>query len=210
MTPFIGQIQAFAFGFTPEGWISCAGQYLSPSSYPSLFSLIGTTYGGDGRTTFALPDLRGRVPLNQGQGAGLSNHIIGTRSGMELNYLSVSQMPSHNHAAVGTMYTAMTATTNNPANAYPAPLSGRTSSGGLTINGWGTPAAGSAASEGVNVVVGYNGGNQPINNMQPFLTVNYCIAVVGIYPSRATAELEAELVTGGKPPKEAKTKTKKK
>lgn len=208
MTPIIGQIQAFGFNFTPEGWLPCDGSYLSPSSFPALFSLIGTIYGGDGINTFALPDLRGRVAINKGQAPGLSNHIIGTRSGLEQNYLLVSQLPSHNHLAVGTINTAMTSTSNSPANAYPAPLSGRTSSGDqVQIFGWGSPAQGTAASNGVNINVGNTGGNIPVNNMQPFLTVNYCIAITGIYPTQADLEAAEEVVTGGKPPKGVKVKT---
>ncbi len=95
--PFIGQIQTFGFNFAPRGWARCDGQLLPISSNSALFSLLGTTYGGDGRTTFGLPDLRGRAALHQGQGPGLSNRNLGQRAGAENTTLTVNQMPSHNH-----------------------------------------------------------------------------------------------------------------
>lgn len=183
MEPFIGQIQPFGFNFAPRGWATCDGQLLSIASYTALFSLIGTMYGGDGRTTFALPDLRGRSAMHQGRGPGLTNRVIGQSSGSEINYLTVSNMPSHNHAAVGTVKSYFTpptggGTSNNP--------NGSNFSGSSGTNVYTTQAPnGTMAAENVSVVVGYNGGNTPVNNLQPFLVVNYCIALVGIFPSRS-------------------------
>ena len=100
--PFIGQIQPFAFNFAPRNWALCDGQLLPISQNTALFSLIGTTYGGDGRTTFGLPDLRGRVPIHQGHGPGLSSYVIGQTGGSATNTLTQAQMPSHTHTATPT------------------------------------------------------------------------------------------------------------
>ena len=102
--PFLGQIQPFGFTFNPRGWANCDGQLLQISQYSALFALLGTTYGGDGRTTFALPDLRGRVAIHTGTGPGLSPRSMGQRSGTEYNYLTVNQLPAHNHTASATLH----------------------------------------------------------------------------------------------------------
>ncbi len=182
MDPLIGQIQAFGFNFAPRGWMQCNGQLLSIAQYTALFSLIGTTYGGDGRTTFALPDLRGRVPMNYGQGPGLSMHPIGARSGSETNTLTVNQMPSHNHLATGTVKSYFAPPTGGGTSFNP---NGSNFAGASGANTYTSQAPnGTMAAENVQVVVGNNGGNLPVNNMQPYLAINYCIAVVGIFPSR--------------------------
>jgi microcystin-dependent protein len=180
MEPFIGQIQAFGFNFAPRGWAKCDGQLLPISQNSALFSLLGTTYGGDGRTTFALPDLRGRTMLSEGTGPGLSTRQLGQRGGTETNTLNVTQLPSHNHAlgagssvsipvsgedadqdeAAGKFLANGTFYHNQADGVYgngPIPLSG------TTLN---------------------QGGQQAFNNMQPYLVVNICIALVGLFPSR--------------------------
>jgi microcystin-dependent protein len=168
MEPFIGQIQLFAFGWAPRGWALCAGQLLQISTNTALFSLLGTTYGGDGRVTFGLPDLRGRVPLGQGQGPGLGNYDLGQVGGSETVTLSVAQMPTHNHAMAG----SGSATSKSPANLVPAFNSAASAYGAPD----GTQMAGAFAQN--------QGGSQPHDNRQPYLTMSYCIATEGIYPSR--------------------------
>lgn len=181
MDPFIGQIQPFGFNFAPRSWAKCDGQLLAIASNTALFSLIGTIYGGDGRTTFALPDLRGRLPIHQGTGPGLTSRRIGSKSGTQDNYLSTLQIPSHNHTAV--MKTASLPSTESPDNAYPAQMVGRANTGAVQLSGWG-PSKGTGSLNTGAIVVGNTGGNQPVQNMKPWLTINYCIALQGIFPSR--------------------------
>ena len=167
--PFIGQIQMYGFNFAPRGWALCDGQLLPISTNTSLFSLLGTTYGGDGRTTFALPDLRGRVPIHQGTGPGLSPRKIGSKSGSETVTLTVAEMPGHNHQLT---CSDVPATLDSPVNNVIAnvpkpafdPTGTQTMSPGAITN---------------------NGGSRSHNNMQPYLTINFCIALVGIFPSRS-------------------------
>ncbi len=165
--PFIGQIMAVGFNFPPRGWAACEGQLLPINQNQALFSLLGTTYGGNGQTTFALPDLRGRVPISSGNGPGLTPHTLGERSGAASVTLLQQQLPSHNHPAA----TASPATGNAPATAMPAP-------GGAQL--YGTPGAATLAADALTDV----GGNQPHPNQQPYLGVLYVIALEGIFPSR--------------------------
>ncbi len=170
MEPFIGQIQAFGFNFAPRGWSTCDGQLLSIASNSALFSLLGTTYGGDGRTTFALPDLRGRSMIHQGRGPGLSDFSIGQRGGAEQVTLSVINMPSHNHAS------SVAVNTGGGESSVPT--------GYIAAH---TAAFGEEPTAGANLAGVSNnnaGGNQPFSNLNPYLTVNVCIALVGIFPSR--------------------------
>lgn len=162
---YLGEIRLFGFNFAPRGWALCNGQLMSISQNSALFALLGTTYGGDGITTFALPDLRGRVAIHQGQGPGLSSHVMGEVGGTETVTLTTNQMPSHAHNPLGS---AGAQTTNRPDGAAPA-------QGG----NYSTPDA-SHPMATTSVV----GGSQPHNNVQPYLTMNYCIAVTGIFPSR--------------------------
>ncbi len=167
MDPILGQIQAFGFNFTPRGWAKCDGTLLAISSNSALFSLLGTTYGGDGRTTFALPDLRGRSGRHQGTGPGLSTVTIGQRGGAETHTLTTAQMPSHNHSIAA----KEEGNSDTP--------------GGTYIAGDGTSAFGTSADTQMAAnAVGNNGGNQSFNIQNPYLVVNYCIATVGIFPSR--------------------------
>ena len=173
--PFIGQIMMFAGNFAPRGWSLCEGQLLSIAQNTALFSILGTTYGGDGRTTFALPDLRGRVPIQPGTGPGLSPYTLGQSGGVENVSLLISNIPAHNHplqASTGA------GDASSPQNAVPAvtvdpntqqPLSGYNTSPNATM---------AAAS------VGLAGGSQPHTNVQPYLSVNFIIALEGIFPSR--------------------------
>jgi microcystin-dependent protein len=172
MEPFLGQIQAFGFNFAPRGWATCDGQLMSISENTALFSLLGTTYGGDGRTTFALPDLRGRTMLHQGSGPGLSPRRMGEKSGTEHNTLNVNQLPAHGHG-VNMPVSSEDATSDEPGGNV------------LAVGGANLYHAGASAGssyQGFNT--GNAGANQSINNMQPYLVVNVCIALVGVYPSR--------------------------
>lgn len=161
--PFIGEIQVFPFGFAPRGWAQCNGQLMPINQYQALFSLLGTMYGGDGRTTFALPDLRGRVPL--GVGAGTTQ---GERAGEETHTLYVAEMPAHVHGANAS---SAAPSTPNPA-------------GAAWANMGADSYAASPNSQLAGNAVTPTGGGQPHENRSPYLTLNYCIAVVGIFPSR--------------------------
>jgi microcystin-dependent protein len=165
--PFIGMLMLVGFNFAPRGWAFCNGQILSIAQNSALFSLLGTQYGGNGQTTFALPDLRGRVPVHQGQGPGLSPYTIGQVGGQESHVLIVSEMPPHNHLLSSTNAAA---TTSRPNGAVPA-------AGGSYST---TPDGGTMNPQ----AVGLAGNGQPHNIMQPYLTLSWVIALEGIYPSR--------------------------
>jgi len=172
--PFIGEIFMFAGTFAPRDYMFCDGAVLPIAQNTALFSLLGTTYGGNGQTTFALPDLRGRLPLNQGQGPGLSNYVIGQQSGTPTVTLTAANLPAHTHGVspgAGGAATSPTPVGNVPA----VPASG-------------TPyAATGAAKMAGNLAAGTTGtsGNSlPHENMMPYLGVNFIIAIFGIYPSR--------------------------
>ena len=164
--PFLGEIRPFGFQFTPKGWAECNGQLLSINQYQALFSLLGTMYGGDGRTTFGLPDLRGRAPMHVGP-----THSQGERGGAESVTLSTSQLPQHTHAA---HCSNVPATQTSPTGKFWA----QDASGNVVFNNTGGATMAATA-------VGNAGGGQAHPNMQPYLVVNYCIAVQGIYPSRS-------------------------
>jgi microcystin-dependent protein len=167
--PFIGQITLFAGNFAPRGWAFCNGQELMIAQNTALFSILGTTYGGNGQTTFALPDLRGRVPVHPGQGPGLTNRNLGETGGGEQMQLEVSHMPAHVHPLRAT---TTTATSTIPTNRVLAASPG--------TNIYGTNANTSMAG-GMSRAVG---GGQPHNNMQPWQCINYIIALEGIFPAR--------------------------
>jgi microcystin-dependent protein len=168
--PYLGEIRMAGFNFPPIGWAFCRGQLLSIAENDALFALIGTTYGGDGITTFGLPDLRGRLPINQGQGPGLSNYVMGEHSGTESVTLLTTQIPSHSHT--------VSAASGGTRNANP--------SGNLLGSG----EADIYTHDDANAVslsasaIGTSGGTQPHENMQPFLCINFIIALEGVFPSR--------------------------
>jgi microcystin-dependent protein len=176
-TPFIGEIRMFSFGTrgAPNGWQACDGSLLPISEYDALFALVGTTYGGDGQTTFAVPDLRGRVPVHQGTGPGLSNYVIGQRAGTETVTVLPTQMPAHTHTAVATTAAASTGTPGNAV--IPGAVSNQTMY--VTDTTGGTPFSLSALSTSIA------GGSQPHENCMPTLTVQFCIATQGIFPTQA-------------------------
>jgi microcystin-dependent protein len=185
MDPLLGQITLFAGNFAPRDWAFCDGQLLAISQNTALFSILGTTYGGDGRTTFALPDLRGRAPIHSGSGSGpgLSPRQLGSRSGTEINTLNVTQMPSHNHTSdlkVSSGNAAQQAATGGSSIATPGAPGGRGFDATYGFNQT-TP---DTSLNGASVTTGNTGGSSPVNNMQPYLAINYIIALVGIFPSR--------------------------
>ncbi len=169
-TPFIGQIQMFAGTFAPRGWMFCDGQLVPIAENVALFNLIGTTYGGDGVTTFALPDLRGRVIISAGQGSGLSNYVVGQTGGAEKVTLTQSQMPAHTHALLADRSSG---SSDTPSGLLPAESPD------------GIPSYGSTP---VTTLPGQTitpaGGGQAHNNVKPYLVIRYIIATEGIFPSR--------------------------
>lgn len=176
--PFISFIGLFGLNFNPRGWQKCYGQIISIAQNTALFSLLGTTYGGNGQTTFALPDLRGRTAIGDGQGPGLSSYVIGQVGGVENVTLISTQMPQHTH-----LFLANTAagTTGVPTGGYLS-ASPKTGSGpnAATLNTYATT-ANTQLNPGS---IGIAGGSQAHENMQPYLTLTYCIAMEGIFPSR--------------------------
>jgi len=171
--PFVAEIRIFPFNFAPKGWAWCDGQLLPLSQNTALFSLLGTTYGGDGKSNFALPDLQGRAPMHPGQGPGLSLHDLGETGGSETVSLLESEIPSHSHA--------LRASLDDGDLGAPGPTRSLAKSGSGVIytsnTASGTPAM---ASDGLAPA----GGDQPHNNMQPYLTFYFCIALQGVYPPR--------------------------
>jgi microcystin-dependent protein len=173
-TPYVGEIRLFPYNFAPLGWMDCGGQLLSIAEYEVLYVLLGTTYGGDGVQTFALPDLRGRAPIHQGQGPGLTNRVLGERAGTETVTLTNAQVPAHTHAIYATT-AAATSTTPGPG-LLPAAVSGDT----FYVN---TIAGNNAAAMSAQATT-TAGGSQPHENTMPTLTARWCIAFAGIFPSQ--------------------------
>ena len=175
--PYLGQIMMFAGNFAINGWALCQGQLLPIQQYTALFSILGTTYGGNGTTNFALPDFRGRVPISMGQGLGLSYYVIGQQAGTETVTLLNSEIPAHNHLL---SVSSASATASDPTNAIPAQINTGTPRAPNYIAAYGTAATGTAAATALSIT----GGSQPHSNIQPYLTINFIIALVGVYPSR--------------------------
>lgn len=190
-TPMIGEIKTTSFAFTPQGWVKCNGQLLDPVTYPVLFALIGTTYGGDGTTSFAVPNLVAKVPLGYGNTTGFSSYTIGQTGGEESIELTEDQLPSHSHT--GTIDSGATAnisipsssanSSNNPSNNYmgapdnigPNAINVYSNSTDSIMQPFTAPLSGS-------IITDSTGNGTDINNIQPYLAVNYIIAVEGINP----------------------------
>ncbi|MEO5714169.1 MAG: tail fiber protein [Luteolibacter sp.] len=172
MDPFVAEIRIFPFNFAPKGWAFCNGQLQPISQNTALFSLLGTTYGGDGKSTFALPNLQGNAPMHPGQGPGLSLHDLGEEGGTQTVSLLESEIPAHSHTLM----------------AQSTPLGGAANPAGNSFN---RPASGNLYSASVanpvalaDQALAPAGGGQPHNNMQPYLTLNFCIALQGVFPPR--------------------------
>ena len=188
MEPTIGEIRMFAGNFAPRSWAYCAGQLLAISQNDALFSILGTMYGGDGRTTFGLPDLRGRAAISSGQGPGLSFYREGQRGGRESVVLTTSNLAAHKHNVTGSVTVTVNhqainddGSTGEPEGAVPAILSG--------VNAYGATSDGNMAADQVsshaNLTTTLTGGQQSFEIMPPVLTMNYIICLFGIYPSRS-------------------------
>lgn len=168
-TPFMSEIRMFSFDFAPRSWAMCNGQLLPIAQNQALFALLGTTYGGNGVTTFALPNLQSRVPMHAGQGPGLSNRSLGELGGAESHTLTINEIPAHQHALAATS----AAPAGGPSNALLA-----------------TPTttkpyrASATQTMSLATMTGSGGGSQPHSNLQPYLTVNFAIALQGVFPSR--------------------------
>ena len=165
--PFLGEIRMFGFGFAPSGWALADGTLLAISQFTALYQLIGTTYGGDGVTTFALPDLRGRMANHQGQGPGLSDRVIGGTGGDETVILTTAQMPNHTH----------------PLMANSGPATTRHPGGNVLAEGPVTYAHAPNETQMSPAAIGHTGSSQPFGVLPPFLTLNFCIALLGVFPS---------------------------
>lgn len=173
MDPFIGQILMVGFNFAPKGWALCNGQLLPIVTNQALFSLLGTMYGGDGRTNFALPNLQGRVPIHMGQIPGGSNYAVGASGGAETVTLQVNNLPLHSHSV---NCNNAPGTSADPTHNFQAEVAAT----GKTPHVY----AASANAQMAAAAIGVTGGNQPVTNMQPYLCVNFIIALQGIFPSR--------------------------
>ena len=173
--PFLGQIEAFAFNFPPKGWAFCAGQILPINQNQALFSLLGTTFGGNGMTTFALPDLRGRIANGSGQGPGLQPYNLGQAGGEEAHTLTAAETPSHSHS--------VSAVNNGTAGGTNVPGAGVTLGSGYAASGAAVNIYSTDAPTVAMTPVSPAGG-QPHENRMPFLALNYCIALQGVFPSR--------------------------
>ena len=171
--PFLGEIRAFPFNFAPKGWAFCDGQLLSIAQNTALFALLGTQFGGDGRSTFALPNLQGNVPLDFGQGPGLTFYNMGDSGGAPSITLLTSEMPAHGHNA---HCNSAAGNKTKPNSSYWAK-----DAAGI-LSEYATVPDGNQMSQ---QALGISGGSQPHNNMQPFLTLNFCIALQGVYPARS-------------------------
>ena len=173
---YLGQIKLFSFGFPPRGWALCQGQTLPINNFAALFSLLGTTYGGNGTNNFQLPDLRGRSPMNWGQGPGLTNRVVGESAGTENVTLTASQLPTHNHQFFG-----------STAPATRRPVVGGTFADDQVADVDYLAPNNASPSNYVTLApqsLANTGGGQPHSNLQPYLTLNWAIATSGIYPSR--------------------------
>ncbi len=169
---FIAEIRIFAFNFPPSGWAQCNGQLMSITQNTALFSLVGTYYGGNGKTNFALPNLKGRIPLQTGQGVGLADYPLAGSGGIDSVSLLESEMPSHSH-------TYSINQSDDPNTNYPTAINASTNFAISAKNIYSTNTQTTTFKQG-----SYTGNNQPHNNLQPYLTLNYCIALTGIFPPR--------------------------
>jgi microcystin-dependent protein len=183
--PFFGEIRAFGFNYAPMNWASCMGQSIAISQNQCLFALLSTYYGGDGRTYFCLPDLRGRVAIGQGNGPGLAGRYIGQMGGQERVVLTNQQMPSHSHDITHSLKADLRC--SDGSGEKTSPLGATISEAENNAFNDDSPnqdmKSGSVMLEG-DITAQNSGGNQPYDNMQPYLVINYCIALQGLWPRR--------------------------
>jgi microcystin-dependent protein len=172
--PFVAEIRIFPFQITPKGWARCDGQLLPISQNTALFSLLGTFYGGDGKSNFALPDVGGRAPMHPGQGPGLTEHFLGETGGAETVSLLESEMPAHSHGLQA----------SNSAGIAQSPVGNLLAGGVGGIAMYADPPPPGSLTALSDVALPPAGGDQPHNNMQPYLTLNFCIALQGVFPPR--------------------------
>lgn len=170
--PFVAEIRIFPFNFAPKGWAWCDGQLLPLSQNTALFSLLGTTYGGNGKSNFALPDLQGAVPMHPGQGPGLSQRDLGEMGGSSTVSLLESEVPSHSHPLGADTLDAADTNVPNP-------------NASLALSSGGTLYQNSPDTQMADDAIAVTGGDQPHNNMQPYLTFYFCIALQGVFPPRS-------------------------
>jgi microcystin-dependent protein len=168
--PFVAEIRIFPFNFPPKGWAFCDGQILPLSQNTALFSLLGTTYGGDGKSNFALPNMQGNAPMHPGQGPGLSLHDLGETGGSDTVSLLESEIPSHSHALQA-----------SASDGFDTNAGSELLAKGIGIGSYGVPGGTTYLSDSA---IAPAGGDQPHNNLQPYLTLNFCIALQGVYPPR--------------------------
>jgi microcystin-dependent protein len=182
--PYLGQIEAFPFGFAPRGWQPCSGQLLPINQNQALFSLLGTTYGGNGVQTFALPDLRGRIAMGQGNGAGMTPRVIGETLGEENHTILITETPMHSHSLMTAANADTTKNVNVPSSTVVlGSATGLASGSSITIS----PYAATPPPPTVPLnagAIGLNNGGQAHNNMMPYTCLQFCIAMQGIFPSR--------------------------
>jgi microcystin-dependent protein len=176
-TPYLGEIRIFSFNRVPSNWAPCDGRLLPIAQYDTLYTVLGTTYGGDGVNTFALPDMRGRLPIHQGQGLGLSNYVIGQRDGTETVTLTTPQLPAHTHPVYATTNNVSTATPGNQV--MPGALTNTDTMYGTSLTG-----ATQLTLQPNTVSSAPQSGNQPHENTMPTLTLSYYIALYGIFPTQ--------------------------
>jgi microcystin-dependent protein len=175
--PYIGEIRAIAFNYAPRGWAFCNGQLLAINQNQALFSLLGTTYGGNGQTTFALPNLQSRVAVGAGQGPGLQNYVLGQQAGNETVTLTQDQMPAHTHSVTGTMQAGAGSDESGPGGNFPG--------GGVSRHySTGPKNATLGPANALKGQTATQGANQPHDNRQPYLATYFVIALQGIFPSR--------------------------
>ena len=179
---FLGEIRIFPFNFAPVGWASCDGQILSIAQNTAVFALLGTFYGGNGTSNFALPNLQGNVAVGMGQGPGLSDYFIGQSGGSAAVALLSSEMPQHNH---GLFALAASGTTNQPAGNFPAMGHGGGGRGTFLVNDYAPLPLNGGGTTLAPTQLNTFGGSQPHNNLQPYLALNFCIALQGIFPARS-------------------------
>ncbi|NQX40262.1 Microcystin-dependent protein [Pedobacter steynii] len=186
MEEYLGIVKIFAGNFAPRGWMLCQGQILAIAPNTALFSILGTTYGGNGQTTFALPNLCGRAPVGWGQGPGLSNYVLGETTGTESTSILITNMPAHNHVATSTL----SLNASDAAATVATPVAGNALGAGKDVNtdpvSMYTTSAPTVPLAGgtVATTVGIAGGSQPISILQPILAVTYIICTSGLFPSR--------------------------